>query len=153
MATTPASTADTRMRSTHGTHVAKFRAFLRSAPQTITREFINANLLNTGKGFANNTDINNRITHATTMGDIVSLGRGNGYRNALSEAAVNPPAKHINGGAVHVSPESAPLAEIVDEAADLAKDALTDQSITRTQLLSHLLLLTSVFKALQPSHS
>jgi hypothetical protein len=151
MATTPAAMETNRRR----THADAFREYLRNAPEFLTRDEIDDALLGSGKGFHTKTDINNRITQARASGDISSQGKDRRMKNFRSQVATPASSvKHINGGGSQPTPadDGAPLEAIVEEAEKTANDALTDLSITRTVILSHLLLLTSVFKTLR-AHS
>lgn len=147
MATTPAAMDSNKRR----THADAFREYLRNAPEFLSRDEIDEALLGSGKGFNTKTDINNRITQARASGDISSQGKDRRMKNFRSRIATAPSSvKHINGGASEpvTHEDGAPLEAIVEEAEKTAKDALKDLSITRTMILSHLLLLTSVFRTL-----
>jgi hypothetical protein len=142
------------------THVGKVRDFLRRSPSIISRDYFFDGLRGTGPGFKTDHDIGNRITHAKQTGELISLGRGKGYRNTLAHPEAHPAAsvKHINGSAAvesesHQSDGLETFSDLVKVADGIAQDAMKDTAITRIEILAALLMLTGAFKTLQPGSS
>jgi len=148
MATTPAAMDMGKRR----THADTFREFLRKSPEFISKDDIVDGLLGSGKGFANKRDIDNRITQARAAGDISPQGKDRRMKNFRSQTAAPNSPKHINGGAVPRFDFSM-LDKFVDDARDLAEDAVVDASITRDQLLEGLLMVTAAFSAVKKSQA
>lgn len=147
MATTPAAMEIGKRR----THADTFREFLRKAPEYISKDDI-LGLIGSGKGFANKRDIENRITQARAAGDISPQGKDRRMKNYRFSGATSGSVKHINGGGVAHGDLSV-LDRFVNDARDLAEDAMIDTSITRDQLLEGLLMLTAAFSAVKKSQA
>lgn len=153
MATTPASIAETVKRRTHAD---AFREFLRQAPEALSKDYIVEGLLGSGKGFATKRDLENRITQARAAGDISPQGKDRLMKNYRAQTgAATSSVKRINGGGGGgtAQAELSVLNVFMDDARDLAEDAVIDKSITRDQLLESLLMVTAAFNAVKKTHA
>lgn len=145
------------------THVLKksfaqeFSDFLRTAPEKVSKQFIEAGLLGKGKGFMTKRDVANRVTVAQSAGLLSTQDEEHLMKNRLAGKTAGGKtrgAKTNGSGRVHRGEKHQETSRNValekvtpfmDAFEALVNRAVIDPSVTREELIRQALFTTAAF--------